>query len=274
MPKSNKLDELSNRRWSTRVRRQTVVFTPPGRNVLQLQPSKRTCHPRLTEHRVPSHEEVFSRPETMVKVGKNYCPSPIVVGVIKPKERTPVQQRKERHDVSRFLYGSFGNGFQNEKRYANNPFYAYWNKYGRSDVQPASTFEKNCFLCHELVGPGWEKTESGARSIIAFCGVFNCPKVYHRSCLDAYFKEGDPDSEHWICPRHYCNSCEYLNLLNGQHCPTCPYSTCKSCLNDGLLSRVEYEHKPKGNEIACINCRLTAENLNAPEILMNLRILR
>ena len=272
MPK-RKLDDCVYQRWSTRIRRQTVVYTPPGRDVPQFKPSKSSCHPRLDERRVPTREEVFAKPETKIRVGKNFCPSPIVVGVLK-KKRTPEAERKENHDVSRFLYGSFGNGFENERKHGSNPFYAYWNKYGRSDVQPCTTLEKNCFLCHGLIKNSSEEAENGGDARIAICGVYGCPKVYHRSCLDSYFQEGNPDEEHWICPRHYCNSCQYLHLLNSQHCPTCPHSTCQQCLDNGFPHGVEYQHEPKKNEVACETCRITAKHLDAPEILMNLRILR
>ena len=279
MPK-RKLDDCNYQRWSTRIRRQTVVYTPPGRDVPQFQPSKSSCYPRIDERRVPTREEVFAKPETKIRVGKDYCPSPIIVGVLK-KKRTPEAERKENHDISRFLYGSFGNGFENENKYGKLPFYTYWNKYGRSDVQPCTTFEKNCFLCHGIIGSGGDEKEAedgGCEGAgIAICGVYGCPKVYHRSCLDSYFWEGNPDEEHWVCPRHYCNSCQYLSLFNSQHCPTCPYSSCQQCLDDGFLLRVNQSrcyHKPKENEVMCQNCRTSAKYLNAPEMLMNLRILR
>ncbi len=278
MPKRKQLEEYQHQRWSTRVRRQTTVYTPPGRNVPQLQPSKRSCHPSLTGNRVPSHEEIFSRPETKVRVGKNFCQSPIIVGVItKKKECTPEPVQKERHDVTRFLYHSFGNGFENEQKHSNNPFYAYWNKYGRSDVQPCTSLEKNCFLCHGFVGIRGcaEETENGGCHSgedlgFAICSVYNCPKVYHRSCLlDSNLQEGHFDSEHWVCPRHYCNTCKSVNLFNSEFCPTCPYSTCQQCLNNGFSLRVS--ESPKANECPCRNCRMTARCLDAPEILMNLR---
>jgi len=274
MPKKLKIHDSnypSHQRWSTRIRRKPDAYTPPGRDVPQLQ--KREY--------VPTREEVFKQPPETVCVPPDYCPSPIVVGVLKRKQtETPPVEKKQKHDCARFLYGSFGHGFQNEQRHTDNPFYAYWNRYGRSDLQAPSAFETHCFLCHGSIGFGGckEETDTGRTDLdhgIAICGVFGCPKIYHKNCLDTYFWEGNPDSEHWICPRHYCNRCESLYLLNYQHCPTCPYSTCGFCLGDSYDVRIKsWCHKPKENEVMCQACKLTAENLNAPEMLMSLRTLR
>jgi len=273
MPKRNFKKECQNQRWSTRKRRQTQTYTPPGRDVPQLA-SNRACY---SEPNVPSHEEVFNRPETTICTRADFVPSPIIIGVVsKPKKRTPDEERKEKHDVSRFLYRSFGHGFQNERKHSSNPFYRYWNRYGRSDVEACQTFETHCFLCHGSIRDrGYEDAvENGRYGNLKFaiCGVPCCPKVYHTSCLDTYYPEGDSNAESWICPRHTCNVCKRIDLLNNEHCPTCPISICEDCTGEGLKPRVKSTyHEPKANEHLCRNCRITARTLDAPEMLLNLR---
>jgi len=270
MPK--KIDApITHQRWSTRRRRQTQVYTPPGNHVPQL---KRSTYANYSEH-VPSREEVFAKPPLTKRLPPDWKPatsSPIFVNPNPKKTVTPPAERKENHDCARFFHGSFGNGYENEIKYATNPFYKYWNRYGRSDLSPCKTFEEDCFICHQPLRPGSVQGEIEFQrgcdnANIAICGMFGCPKTYHRRCVDTYFERGNPDSNEWVCPRHICNTCDEPKLFIGQQCPTCPYSKCWDCLNVALSPRVG----AKDNEFMCDTCRITAHNLDAPEMLMNLR---
>ncbi len=184
-----------------------------------------------------------------------------------------------------FVDTEFGNGYENEEKYANNVWYSYWDRFARSDCCRSPTIEDKCFVCKE----DFDIEEGDLPKV---CGVSGCPKVYHRNCWDyfqlykhtSYFSEVyynyvEADTkkaivsikEHidstakyryctsvklnqdCICPRHYCNQCRLMKYGNMSLCPTCPASYCSDCIGTS-------------KEMSCRVCTTIPVVLDAPEM--------
>lgn len=230
-----------------RIRVPTSRYSPPHSSVPQLANKNNEI-----VRRKPIHYVYYAREENL----------PLPPAIL---NNTPPIEQLERRDVCEFLFNCFGNGALNEKKYRGESFYEYWNKYGRSDLSKCETFEKNCFICHELVGSAPNETEDGGCGSLdfSFCAIECCPKVYHKDCIlsSTYHCKEKYDENNWICPRHYCYGCGEIDQERTRFCPTCPRSYCGSCmsLEKGII------------EETCSSCLLTAKCMNAPEILMNLQ---
>ena len=259
MPKQ-KLEGINSVR-SVRRRVQTARYSPPHPSVPQLG-SKNYVSSKLPR---PTHyvERVWARSDFQF----NASPAKEIFKL----NGTPKDKQKERNDVCRFLYHSYGNGIENETKHRDNNFYMYWNTYGRSDYSTVKTFEKKCFICYELIKLRQckKETEDGGCDFCV-CAVDGCPKIYHKHCLSDYYQRGngptddsnDFESNTWVCPRHFCHDCEQPEYNNGTVCPTCPRFYCKSCRT--------HEDGDYTVEL-CGSCKILSKCLNAPEMSMNLR---
>lgn len=212
---------------------------------------------------------------------EKFIPSPIIARPKKRKrderpklpEQSKLPQRPPwwphlLEKASEFLFSNFGNGYINENR--GDPLYDYWNRYARSDLTDCRTFEKACFICKAdlpfalattdlFLSAGHERRYSDE---LVFCGVENCPKVYHKTCLkeaaDRYsFILND---EEMSCPWHHCSQCGAEHYRDIAMCPTCPYSVCANCtgFHHGICKSM------------CHECFQFSIDFKAPEMLMDL----
>lgn len=169
--------------------------------------------------------------------------------------------------ASKFLFSSFGNGYENESR--GNSLYDYWNRYARSDLTSCA-FEKACFICKRDLPFALAITElsdeakygRGHLDDLVFCGVENCPKVYHKKCLEETIERYSfiLNDEEMSCPWHHCSQCGAEHYTNIALCPTCPYSVCSNCVGfqQSLCKSM------------CAECVQFSIDFNAPEMLMDL----
>jgi hypothetical protein len=164
--------------------------------------------------------------------------------------------------TAEFLFNHFGKSLENEAK--QDKLYEYWDRYGRSDCTQA-TFEKQCFICKEEANP---KLQTGAGhehefdNEFIFCGVENCPKVYHKTCLqnarDRYsFVLNDTEVS---CPWHHCSQCGAEYYKDITLCKTCPYSVCANC--SGLRFDLQ--------QSLCYECHQFSLTIDAPEMRMDL----